>query len=311
MMKNKPALQFAGLTAIAALVCALFAAKPANAAETPQPQTLSLGIISDIYQSRITEQFSDFIRYVAAKLASPSESRGKVVIARTPFELARLIQQRQVDFYMDSPYPTYLINDVHGVAKLLLRRWKGGMPEYRSLIFTKRNNEINHLDELRGKVIAFEDPESTSGYFLPHAFLVRKGFTFADKNRFDPYASPTDLRYVFAYSQEQLVDWVLTQKASAGAFSDDDHSRLEKQQRSDILILAETERLPRHLISVRRDFSLVLADRLRKILLSMHESDQGRTILRKIETTKFDLLPEGDVGLRRRLEEIFESAKKP
>lgn len=309
-MKNNPLLQFALFTAIIGLFCGLFFTRSAAAAEISKPQTISLGIITEVNRSRITEQFSDFVRYVAAKLSSGSDSEGKVVLARTPFELARLMQQRQVDFYMDSPYPTYLINDMQGVAKLLLRRWKGGMPEYRSLIFTRKNNAITRLDDLKGKVMAFEDPESTSGYFLPHAFLVRKGFTFADKNRFDPHASPDSIRYVFAYSQEQLLDWVLTQKTSAGAFSDDDFAHLEKEPRSAVVILAETERLPRHLISVRRDFSLVMAERLKNILLSMHETDQGRTVLRKIETTKFDLLPEGAVGLRRRLEEIFESAKK-
>ena len=141
MIKNKSALQFAVLPAIAALVCGLFAAKPVGAAETSKAQPISLGIISEIYRSRITEQFSDFIRYVAAKLSSASDGEGKVVIAPTPFELARLIQQRQVDFYMESPYPTYLINDVHGVGKLLLRRWKGGMPVVVNAARARRTDE--------------------------------------------------------------------------------------------------------------------------------------------------------------------------
>jgi hypothetical protein len=43
----------------------------------------------------------------------------------------------------------------------------------------------------------------------------------------------------------------------------------------------------------------------------MHENDQGRRILKKTDdTTKFDLLPEGDAGLRRRLSEIFHSGQK-
>jgi phosphonate transport system substrate-binding protein len=107
------------------------------------------------------------------------------------------------------------------------------------------------------------------------------------------------------------VDWVLTKKAAAGAFSDDDYARLEKKKRSDITILAQTEWLPRHLLSVRKDLAPALTDRLEKILLSMHENEQGRRILKKTDdTTKFDLLPEGDAGLRRRLAEIFDSSKK-
>src|SRR4029434_5554032 len=212
------------LPPLAVLVCGFFAAGAAEQApERVQAQTVSLGIVSEINQSLIADHFSVFVRYIAGKLSSASDIEGKVVIAPTPFQLARLIEQKRVDFYMDSPYPTYLVNDVQGVAKLLLRRWKGGMAEYRSLIFTKRNGEINRLEDLRGKSFAFEDPESTSGHFLPRHFLTRKGFRFADKSRFDPYAAPTDIGYLFANSQEKVIDWVLSKKVAAGAFSDDDY----------------------------------------------------------------------------------------
>jgi phosphonate transport system substrate-binding protein len=312
MIMRMHARQLSVLPTIGALVCGFFAAGAAEQApERVKAQTVSLGIVSEINQTLIADHFSDFVRYVAGKLSSASDIEGKVVIASTPFQLARLIDQKKVDFYMESPYPTYLVNDVQGVAKLMLRRWKGGMAEYRSLIFTKKNGEINRLEDLRGKVLVFESPESTSGHFLPKHFLTRKGFKFIDKSRFNPEALATDIGYLFAGSQEKVVDWVLTKKAAAGAFSDDDYARLDEKKRSDITILAETERLPRHLVSVRKDFAPVLADRLEKILLSMHENDQGRKILKNTDdTTKFDLLPEGEAGLRRRLAEIFQSPKK-
>jgi phosphonate transport system substrate-binding protein len=300
------------LPVIAALLCGFSAADATG--QTPErvkAKTISLGIVSEINRAQIADHFGDFVRYVAAKLNPASDVEGKVVIAPTPFQLARLIDQKRVDFYMESPYPTYLINHVQGVARLILRRWKRGMAEYRSLIFTKRNGEINRLEDLRGKVVVFENPESTSGHFLPKSFLRRKGFKFTDKSRFDPYASPTDVGYVFAYSQEKLVDWVLIKKAAAGAFSDDDFAKLGDSKRLALIILAQTEPLPRHLISVRKDFAPESVERLEKILLSMHENEEGRRILKKTDdTTKFDLLPEGDAGLRRRLSEIFHSAEK-
>jgi phosphonate transport system substrate-binding protein len=300
------------LPAVAALSCGFFVANATG--QTPaavKPQTLSLGIVSEFNRAQIAENFRDFVRYLAARLDSASNIEGRVVIAPTLFQLARLIEQRKVDFYMESPYPTYVVNDVYGVAKLVLRRWKGDRAEYRSLIFTKKNGEINRLEDLRGKVLVFEDPESTSGHFLPKAFLTRKGFKFIDKSRFDPYASPTDVGYLFAYSQEKLVYWVLTQNAAAGAFSDDDYARLDEKKKSEITILAQTEWLPRHLLSVRKDFAPALADRLEKTLLAMHEDDQGRRILKKADdTTKFDPLPQGEAGLHRRLSEIFQTARK-
>ncbi len=305
--------RYPAFSAIAALVCGMILA--VNAAgqgmERAKAQTLTLGIVSESHRAQVEGHFQDFARYVAGKLSAAPDFEGKVMIAPSAFQIARLIEQKKVDFYMESPYPTYLINDMHGAAKLLLRRWKSGMAEYRSLIFTKNNGEVSRLEDLRGKVLAFEDPGSTSGYFLAKSFLLKKGFKFADKSRFDPYGSPTEVGYIFAYSQEKLVDMVLAKQVAGGAFSDDDYAKLDEKKKSAITILAQTERVPRHFLSVRRDFSPPLIERLEKILLSMHENEQGRRILKNTDdTTKFDLLPEGEAAMRRRLAEIFNSAGK-
>lgn len=276
-----------------------------------EAKAISLGIVSEINRKEIEEHFRDFVRYVARKLSSASDTEGKVVVAPTLSQLAKLLEQKKVDFYMESPYPTYVINNVHGSAKLLLRRWKGGMAEYRSLIFTKRNSEIKRLEDLRGKVIVFEDPESSSGYFLPKLFLSRRGFKLAEKSQLEPNVSPSEVGYIFAYSQEKLVHLVLTKQAAAGAFSNDDYGVLDDKRKSEITVLAQTERLPRHLLSIRKDLAPALADRLQEILLSMHQDDEGRRILQKADnTTKFDELPGGEGRVRRQLLETFFSVEK-
>ncbi|HJX09031.1 MAG TPA: phosphate/phosphite/phosphonate ABC transporter substrate-binding protein [Candidatus Binatia bacterium] len=313
MITTKPSHRLPVFPAIAALVCGMILT--VNAAgqgmERAKGQTLTLGIVSEIHRAQIEGHFQDFVRYVAGKLSAAPDFEGKVMITPSAFQLARLIEQKKVDFYMESPYPTYLINNMHAVAKLLLRRWKSGMAEYRSLIFTKNNGEVSRLEDLRGKVLVFEDPGSTSGHFLAKSFLLKKGFKFADKSRFDPHGSPTEVGYVFAYSQEKLVDMVLAKQAAAGAFSDDDYAKLGEKKKSAIAILAQTERVPRHFLSVRKDFAPALVDRIEKILLSMHENERGRRILKNTDdTTKFELLPEGEAAMHRRLAEIFHSAGK-
>jgi phosphonate transport system substrate-binding protein len=270
-------------------------------------QTISLGIVSEANQKEIERHYRDFVAYVARKLSS----EGKVIIASTPSELAKLLEQQKVDFYMESAYSTYIINDVEGAGKLLLRRWQRGKPEYQSFIFTKRNSGVNRLDDLRGKIIVFENPKSTSGYFLPKFFLQRNGFKLSEKSRLDAGATPAEIGYIFALSQEKLVNLVLTNQAAGGAFSDDDYAKLDDKAKAEIGVLAQTERLPRYLVSIRKDMPPALADRLRTILLAMSEDDEGRRILQKTgETTKFDILPEGEEGMRRRLLETFLSPAK-
>jgi phosphonate transport system substrate-binding protein len=273
--------------------------------------TLSLGIVSEVNQKEIEGYYRDFVGYVARKLSSAPEVGGKVFIASTPSELAKLLGQQKVDFYMESTYSTYVINDVQGAGKLLLRRWQRGKPEYQSLIFAKGNSGVSRLDDLRGKFVVFEDPESTSGYFLPKFFLLRNGFKLSEKGGLDASVAPGEIGYIFASSQQKLVDLVLTKQAAGGAFSDDDYAKLDEKTKADISVLAQTERLPRHLVSIRKDMAPALADRLKAILLAMSEDDEGRRILQKTgETTKFDMLPEGEEGMRRRLLETFYSPAK-
>lgn len=273
--------------------------------------SISLGIVSEVRQKEIEAHYRDFIRYVARKLSVAPSMGGRVVVAPNPAGLAKLLGEGQVDFYIESAYPTYIINDVEGAARLLLRRWQRGKPEYQSFIFTKRNSGINRLDDLRGKIIVFEDPESTSGYFLPKFFLLRNGFKLSEKTRLEAVALPEEIGYIFALSQEKLVKLVLTDQVAGGAFSDDDYDKLDEKTKAELGVLAQTERLPRHLVSIRKDMPQALANRLQETLLAMSDDDEGRRILQRTgETDKFDVLPEGEEGMRRRLLQTFYSPGK-
>jgi phosphate/phosphite/phosphonate ABC transporter binding protein len=276
-----------------------------------EAKTITLGIVAPMNQKEVEEHFRDFVRYVARKLSSAPAIEGRVVVAPTQAGLANLLTEQKVDFYMESSYPTYLINNVYGAGKLLLRRWKGGMAEYHALIFTKRNSETRRLEDLRGKIIAFEDPGSTSGHFLPKFFLSRMGFKLSEKTRIEPNVSPEEVGYIFVYSHDKIVDLVLIKSVAAGAFSNDDYAALNARKKSDITILAETDRLPRHLLSVRRDLDPALVNRLEQLLLSMHQDPEGRLILQRTDgTTKFDALPGGELAMRQRLLDTFYSPEK-
>jgi len=269
-------------------------------------QSITLGLVSEVDKAAIEDHFRELVNYVARKLSPGSPVNGKVVVASTPLDLVKLLQQRQVDFYLESVYPTYTINYVHGAGKTLLRRWKGGTAEYQSLIFTKRDSGIRRLEDLRGKTIVFEDPGSTSGFLSPKFFLQRNGLKLIEKRPGDSTPAAELVQYFFALSQSKLLEAVLTNQAAAGAFSDDDFANLSDKDKSAITVLAQTERLPRHLVSIRSDLSPAVTGRLEAVLLSMHEDADGRRILNNTDqTAKFDRLPGGEEALRRRLLDSF------
>jgi phosphonate transport system substrate-binding protein len=219
--------------------------------------------------------------------------------------MMKLLDERRVDFYMESPYGTYLINRL-GAAKLLLRRWKGGLAEYRSVIFTSKESGVQRLEDLRGKILAFEDPGSTSGYFLPKLFLFKKGFSVVEKSGLDGNVSNNEIGYIFANTDTNMLNLVLKKKVAAGAFSNDDHANLNDAVKASMSILGESESVPRHLVSVRKDLPEPVAKRLKEVLLDMHKDAEGQKILAQTDnTTKFDPLPGGEEAVRRKLVELY------
>jgi ABC-type phosphate/phosphonate transport system substrate-binding protein len=158
---------------VATLLLAIVSAE-AQTKQTPPTKRLTLGVVFQGTREPLEEHFRPMVDYAAGKLSPTGETKGMVVVAPTPGQMMKLLEEKRVDFYMESPYSTYLINRL-GAARLLLRRWKGGLGEYRSLIFTNKESGIARLEDLRGKIIAFEDPGSTSGYFLPKLLLLKTG----------------------------------------------------------------------------------------------------------------------------------------
>jgi phosphonate transport system substrate-binding protein len=268
-------------------------------------KTLALGIVFQVPRAPLEEHFRPLVDYAARKLTPTAETKGMVVVAPTPGQMMKLLEEKRVDFYMESPYPTYLINRL-GAAKLLLRRWKGGIGEYRSLIFTNKESGIARLEDLRGKIIAFEDTGSTSGYLLPKLFLLKKGFSVVEKPSAGAKVSDREIGYIFADTYKNIASLVVQNKVAAGAISNDDYASVDDTSKASISILGESESVPRHLVSVRKDLPEAMAKRLKEILLGMNQNDAGQKILRETDdTTKFDSLPGGEEMIRRKLVELY------
>jgi phosphonate transport system substrate-binding protein len=268
-------------------------------------KTLILGAVFQGPREPLEERFRPLVNYAVRKLNPNEEAKGIVVVAPNRGQMMKLLEEKRVDFYMESPYPTYLINR-SGTARLLLRRWKGGMADYRSLIFTRKTNGVARLEDLRGKIIAFEDPGSTSSYFLPKLFLLKKGFSVVEKSSAGAKVADREIGYIFADTDKKIVDLVVHEKVAAGAFSNDDYANLDDHLKASISILGESEPVPRHLVSVRKDLPEPVRLALKDILLGMDRDQEGQDILRKTDnTTKFDSLPGGEEAMRKKLVELY------
>ncbi len=203
-----------------------------------------------------------------------------------------LFKEGMMDVYIDSPFPTYQVAESVGLV-VWLRRWKKGIAEYHSVVFVRKDSRITSLEELKGKVIAFEDRFSTGSYALPKAALIGSGLVLVEQS--DPYMSVAgdDVAYVFSVDDKTTVGWVLEREVIAGAMNNLDFVHLTGPRRYILRIIHKTETVPRHLVSYRPGLDPSLVQHLRNALLTMHETENGRKTLRAFEiTARFDKIPD-------------------
>ncbi len=74
--------------------------------------------------------------------------------------------------------------DCHCVEPVVVPREKDGSIDYLAVMVTRKDSGIVSLEQMKGRSLAFTDPNSASGYLLPSASLRAKGIDLTDGKYF-------------------------------------------------------------------------------------------------------------------------------
>ncbi len=248
------------------------------------------------------KKFVPLASYLAGQLHPEGIDQGKVAVAKSIPEMATFLREGKVDLYIDSPFPAMAVSRLSG-SKFLLRRWKKGVAEYHAVIFTHQDSGIDRLEDLRGRTVAFEEPFSSSGYFVPKAILRQQGLRLAPKRDASDPVGSGEVGYVFSYADENTMLWVLRGAVSAGAMDDQSYLKEGRGDLPHLKVIYKSFPLPRHILSYRADLPARLVARIKDVLMTMDQSEEGRKALQDFEkTTKFDELSEQSLAPLLKLE---------
>jgi len=236
-----------------------------------------------------------FSRYLAKKLDGLGIKAGKVVIVRNHRELADALRSGRIDVFSETPFSAIDLID-RGVAEPLLREWKKGVASYHSVFISRKDQVISSLAELKGKIVAFEDPGSTSAFFLPLAALRAEELEAVELSSIHSRPPADKVGYLFARGEVNIAAWVVKGVAAAGAFSNLDWEDLERTPnavRKNLRVFHETAPVVRSLFLVRSGMPMAFKDALRDILIGMPEDEEAAPVLRKYNKVKrFDAIDE-------------------
>jgi phosphonate transport system substrate-binding protein len=279
-------------------------ATEAATAEVPAGRPLVLGDIADD-PAKVIEGTQPFADYLAAKLAGAGITEGQVKIASSMDQMAQMIASGEVDLYFDSMYPATIVSDASG-AQPILRRWKGGVGEYHSVIFVRKDSGITSVADLAGRKVAGEESFSTSGYALPATHLIEAGLNLHLMKAPEDSVAADQVGYAFSNDDDNTVQWVLSGKVDAGVTDNNYYAAIPKEALDQFMILAETESAPRQVVLASPKIDADLLAAIKAALLAAGSDPGAAAALDSFaHTARFDEFPTGIEAASTRMHEIL------
>src|SRR5215471_13543839 len=158
------------LVAAAAVICT---AGTAGAADwKSQYPELTFAVVPAENASGVSERYAPFAAYLSKELGVP-------VKLRVANDYAAVIEGQRagnihIAWYGPASYATAYMTGVKTEPFVTTRNNDGAIGYY-SVIYVKADSSYKDIRDLKGKIIGFVDPNSTSGYNVPRFFLNKIG----------------------------------------------------------------------------------------------------------------------------------------
>lgn len=270
-------------------------------------ETLVIAQLSD-RPKKDFKQLRPMVRHVAEQLRSVGVTDAEVKLFSNLKDLIEAVKSGEVDWVTETPYSASVLVAEAGAIPLVTK-WKSGQRHYQSLIYTHKDSQLQSLDQLTGKLIAFEHSNSFSSYYLPRLILEQQGMQTNEVKSAKQDGDPNAVNFLFSRNEKNNLLWVHKQLVDAGALNDGDWNnpkRVPPGLKSELRIIYRSEPYPRALELVSPELNPAIAESLKTLLLNMTVESDGDLLARYEKTTGFAPLPD---NLPQLLNEIYSTSR--
>ncbi len=255
------------------------------------PKTLKVAILPLYSPLTIYKRYEPLMRYL-------SENTGyefKLVIPKNFEEFIKLASEGKVDFSYQNPYVYSIISKKYPIKPLAITIGEDctteegicGGEKFRGIIITRKDSNINKIEDLKGKKIMIVSPTSAGGYLSQKIYLEKKGFNL---NK--------DFKLIDAKRQEKVIIGVYKGEAEAGFVREAALSVWANEvDISKIKILDYGEYLPNWPFAVVNNRNNALTEKVKKLIIDINDEK----ILKKAKVKGFKEAKDEDLSILQKL----------
>jgi phosphonate transport system substrate-binding protein len=241
----------------------------------PEDHVLRVAVSAMVSPKETLVYYRQLLDYIGSKLG-----RNVQLIQRKTYgEINELIGKGQIDLGLVCSGPYVTGREKYGFELLAVPQVHG-KHFYQSYLIVNKNSTFHKLEDLRGQVFAFTDPESNTGKLVPTYWLMKVG------ERPETFFSKT----IYTYSHDNSI-LAVARALADGAAVDGliweyyNHKNPVFTSKTRIIKKSEPYGIPPLVVS--RHLAPELKGHLSEILFSTHQDPEGRKILEELMIDRF------------------------
>lgn len=185
------------------------------------------------------------------------------------------LRNREPELVLPNPWQT-LEAIKHGYRVIAMA---GDAEDFKGLYIVRKDSGITVPADLKGKAVSYPSPTALAACIMPQWFLHQHGI---DVNH--------DILNHYVGSQESSIMHVYLGEVVAGATWPPPWRLFQKEhpkEAAELKVIWETPPLLNNAFMVRDDLPAEFVERLRQLLLMLHDTAEGRGILANMQTARF------------------------
>lgn len=286
-MSDKKLIRLFGLTFFFLLIALLTFPLTSRAQDN-----LVIGLIPEMNVFKQKQRFEPLARYLSKEL----KINVQLTILSRYGNIIKRLEDQKIDAAFLGSFTGALAISQLGIEPLVRPVNMDGTSTYHGHIFVRKDSGINTIADMKGKTLALVERATTAGYVFPLAWFKHQG-----ADNFSSYFK----EHFFAGSHDATIDAVLAGEADVGAGKNTIYDRVRQGNPridKELTILASSPPVPSNGLCVRPEIEASIQENIKRLLLDLHNHDQGLEILRIlgakrfVETKKEDYQPVIDMA---------------